>query len=108
MQHTITVSPANGSQEGWQVRCFYWGNGDHPSPPEYNLDWAEQNGVFTATADLHHGKNVISCDILAGVDVNINLDPPSPIYLPPGLQWPVKPSVPPSQTADFDTYYFAV
>ena len=108
MQHTITVKPKSGTQQGWQVRCFYWGDGSHPSPPEYGLNWVAANGEFTATVDLHSSKNVISCDIMANTDVEIDLDPPAPIFQPAGLKWPVTPSVPPSQPMDFDTFYFTV
>ena len=108
MLHTVTVSHTDGTPAGWMIQCFKWQDGTEPNPQQIPLVMIKRGHVFVGTMDLDDGEYGLDCDLRAGVELTIDLDPQSPIFQPPGTAWPVTVTVPPLRTRDIFSFYFRV
>jgi len=108
MLHTVTISHTDGTPAGWIVQCFKWQDENNANPQPIPLVMIKQGDAFVGTMDLDDGIYALECDLRAGVELDVDLTPQSPIFQPPGGSWPVTVTVEPLRTRDIFPFYFRV
>ena len=108
MEHTVIITHPDGTAAGWQVKMLKWNGVDDRHPVRMPLVLRKAGDVFKGTLDLKDGIYSLVCDLNAGVELKVDLDPPSPLYQSDDPDWPVELSVPPLRHRDTFLVYFTV
>ena len=108
--YTIKAKPKDQTQVGWYLEISRWLDDQATAPIVTRLtDWIEDDGVFTATADLVDGRYGLAANLFGpGREVEIDMSPRPPIFQPAQSNWPFKAKLPATTSQGFRIRFFRV